>query len=268
MRVALIPPRGLENYALRSRFHLALAIPTLLTRQTYGGMYKRAAKLGDYVVMDNGANEGQRATGQLLCDLATNFGCQEVVLPDVLYDKYGTIMGAKVYLMGGYGGLGLRKMAVLQGKDPTDLKSCAIRFADIPQITVVGIPRHSIVTMNRPAVRIEIANWIEDRFPKRFKIHLLGTNSAYLGEVSAAQKYAPHIRSVDTSMPFNYAIAHRSLTRVTDTVIRPERYFTDDWSGRIDVNLLRDNIDTLMEWAGEVGREEAPMGTMRTVSTS
>lgn len=262
MKVALIPPAGLENYALRSKFHLALAIPLLMKRRAYAGMYKRVGNLSDYVILDNGANEGQPADVDMIKSYAAMIGCNELVLPDVMYSAADTLKAVKQGLPL-LAGCAPSRMAVIQGETIGELRTCVEAFSSMQDIDVVGIPRHTIATTSRSAVRIELANWIEQQYPGRFQIHLLGTHPAYLKEVQAANKYAGHIRSVDSSLPFNYALAGKSLLDTKERIMRPDRYFEEDWSRRANVDLIRDNIDTFMRWAGD---EEASRSRVRAVS--
>lgn len=266
MKVGLIPARGLENYALLSRFHLVLAIPELMARRAYSGMYKRAVRLGDYVVLDNGAAEDRHVDEFTLCQTAEDLGCQELVLPDVMYRAKQTVNAVTRFLSSHPNGM--VKMAVAQGVLMHDLQWCVSKYSDMPGVDVVGLPRHLVTTTGKAATRIELANWIERSYPGRFQVHLLGTNPAWLKEVAAAAKYAAHIRSVDTSLPFNYALAGKVLRNAGAQVARPEGYFDQDWSGHIDARILRDNIQFLMESANVKPREEllsgeeAPAGTV------
>jgi hypothetical protein len=158
-------------------------------------------------------------------------------------------------------------MAVVQGTELRMLKYCVHKFAE-SRVDVLGIPRHTLTTTNNKSIRIEVANWVEQTYPGRFEIHLLGTNPEWLGEVAAVRKYADHVRSVDSSLPFNYAIARKSLRDCRDVVHRPDYYFEEDWSRRVDVRLLQDNITTFMEWADAEPRTPTPVSPVRNVSAA
>ena len=267
MHVALIPPRGLENYALRSNFHLTLAIPGLQSRKTYGGMYQRAVRLGDYVVLDNGAAEGQPATDEALFNMGKALQCNEVVLPDSMYESKQTVEAVARFLSNPnfVWDVVPKMMAVPQGTALRSFRYCINAFAEMPDIKVIGIPRHIIPTLDMKSARVDLANWIAENHPNRFEIHFLGMHPMWLGEIPATVKYAPHVRSVDSSLPFNYAIARKRLVGAKDIVMRPDFYFEEDWSRRISTKLVRDNIKTLMEWANAEYREEAPSSPMRVV---
>ena len=251
IKVGLIPPRGLENLVLRSKFHLSLAIDELMNRRMYSGMYKRAAELGDYVVLDNGLAEGMPCTPSFLYKHAKEIGASEVVVPDVMQDAEGTINQVKLFFEDRKL-LPIKHMAVAQGKTLPEFRRCVEEFAKVEFITVVGIPRHMLETLRTQPCRIEFANWVADKFPGRFELHFLGTNPVWIGEVKAAAKYTP-ARSVDTSMPFSYAMAGEDLALSAQQIIRPKRYFETDWSRFVDVHLVRHNISTLLEWAGATG---------------
>jgi len=269
MKVALIPPRGLENCALRSKFHLALAIPDLMRRQMYGGMYTRMATLGDYVVLDNGLAEGCPATPEQILQYAEQIKAKEVVLPDVMKDAHATIKAVKAFLALDIE-LKYSFMAVVQGNTLPDFKFCVEAFAHQPFVSVIGIPRHMLETLNVKSARINLAQWITENYPERFDIHFLGTNPVWLPEVRHAVKYVPFVRSVDTSMPFSYAIAGEHLALTKKQITRPTFYFERDWVHGVDGGLLRANIRTLLDWANADAsgvRTETSARKLRVVST-
>lgn len=268
MRVGLIPPRGLENYALRSKFHLALAIPELMARRTYGGMYTRMSALGDTVVLDNGLAEGTPATPELLLRYAKQVKAKEVVTPDVMKDCAATVKAVTDFFKLDVP-LDYSFMAVAQGMKLADFHICVEAFAGLPFVSTVGLPRHMLGTLNSRACRIDLANWINGNYPSRFDVHLLGTNPGWIPEVRHAAKYAPFIRSVDTSMPFNYALVNEDLDTTSVQVTRPDKYFETDWVRRVNSILLRKNIYTLLRWANasEV-RTETSISKLRDVPTT
>lgn len=269
MKVALIPPRGLENYVLQSRFHLALAIPVLMRHKVYVDTYKRAARLGDYVILDNGLAEGMPAAAETIIEVAKTMQAKEVVLPDAMRSTTQTLNLSRAFLANNPTllGSGARLMGVTQGETWQDLLRAVAGFAEMPAVGTLGIPRHLLTTTDRSAIRIDLANWIADNFPGRFKLHLLGTNVTWLAEVYCVKKYAPHVRSVDSSLPFNYALLGRKLEPTGQTVQRPEKYFEEDWSQRVDRALLKDNIDTFMNWAG-ANDPEASSGKLQPMSAA
>jgi len=271
VKVGLIPPKGLENYGLRSKFHLALALPELIGRRTYGGMYTRAASMGDYVVLDNGIAEGQPCNAEDLATFAAKIGAKEIVAPDVLRNAGKTLALVERYVRD-YPPT-LYCMAVAQGKKMLEYQTLVEEFAKLDAVTAIGIPRHMLETLDSKACRIDLANWIAEKFPERFDIHFLGTNPYWLLEIKNTSKYAPHVRSVDTSMPFSYAIEGEELRGSRREFTRPDKYFDIDWGTRVNGSLLRGNIATLMEWADAAGTgsdrtvAETSQSAVREVST-
>jgi hypothetical protein len=259
MNAALIPARGLEIYALRSTFHLALAIPETLNNPFYIGAYRRAASRGDYIILDNGAAEGQIAPDKVLLDAARLLRANEIVAPDMIKDGPATIVRTKSFCYQYAEDLaGFKLMAVAQGNSLAGFRTCIDNLARISKVKVIGLPRHAIDTLESKAARIDLANWIREAYPLRFGIHLLGTNPKWLHEIKSAATYAPHIRSVDSALAFNYTISHTKLATTNKALTRHPRFFTYDWSRDVPANLLRDNIQTFMEWAGaKVGTKAA-----------
>jgi hypothetical protein len=67
------------------------------------------------------------------------------------------------------------------------------------------------------------------------------------------------IRSVDSSLPFNYAIAGHYLdpngANKTE-VKRPKDYFDINWFGKCDTNKVKFNTGAFLNWASEMPEPE------------
>lgn len=254
MLLGLIPPKGLESFALRSTFHLVVALNEVVFNPSFVSVYKRAAARKDYIVLDNGAAEGSLTTNDELLAAARRLQANEVVVPDCMRDLEYSKRMAKIFLdryhqddVPQY-----KLMGVAQGTTMDELKKSVEFFASKAPVKVIGIPRHMLSTLtDHKACRIDLANWIHENFAGRFQLHLLGTNPVWMGELQAAVRYAPHIRSVDTSMPFSYAIAGKGITNDPQLaqITRPDEYFTRDWSGKFPLHILDRNIRTLQATA-------------------
>jgi hypothetical protein len=250
IKTALIPPLGWEQYFKQSdRIQMTLCIPHLLASAGYLKAMGESLSRGDWVIMDNGAVDGGLVTDAYLKNAAQDLEVDEVVLPDVIGNKNLTREKVRQYLR--LHNTGKRYMAVLQGIDETELQTLVKNFVDDELITILGIPRDHIVRI-RKGVRIDLANWIEENYPSRFKIHLLGTSSHWIDEVKFAAKYAPHIRSVDTSAPFVYTLRNMYLgdeaARNYKAVGRPENYL----KGKVTFTyppLVDRNIEAFKRWA-------------------
>lgn len=255
MKVALIPPRGLEHMALLSDFHLTLAqILTTDYLRTYGIADKRR----DFIVMDNGAAEGMAITSaSRLLVIASRYGADEVVVPDHLGDADATrdmikeFFDAEKMISPAY-----RKfdyMCVVQGNHVIERHNLIAWLAPQLQVKTIGIPR-KLIGDGTLGVRIDLANWIESTFPGRFQIHFLGASPLWPRELQSVAKYAPHVRSLDSSMPFAYAMSGvRLKDKHLPKIARPEGYF--DFP--VDCyDLAYENCMTMLEWANA----QAPVG--------
>jgi len=248
VELALIPPKGLEQYALLSNFQLPLAH---VTEPEYLGVYATAQKRGDYLILDNGVAEGVTLRAKDLIVRAGRMGVSELVLPDVMNDHAATLatigkfLGDAKQMPHAYYNT-LKLMAVAHGASARLAQTLIDAVASMPEVAVIGIPRCAIGSQNL-GVRIDLANWINETFPGRFEIHLLGTNPAWPREIASAARYAPHIRSVDTSMPFNYASRGVRLDlQKLPSISRPEGYFTVPFP--VTEVILRHNINTMLGW--------------------
>ena len=253
MKVGLIPPRGLEGYALESDFHLTLPIEETTTNREYMRVYGRAAARGDYIVLDNGAAEGAMVTTERLLEEARRFDADEIVAPDEMRNPTATTEAVRQFLshlkrleetteMPTY-----KVMAVAQGTKMRHFEECVEDFSSSSRIDVLGIPRHMLKTLWLTS-RCDLARWVEKEFPGRFEVHLLGANPLWMREISTVAREIPSVRSLDTSLPFTYALASIDLEQARHQFMRVKNYFTHDWF-RVDPSLVQKNIQTYLKWA-------------------
>lgn len=251
MKLALIPPKGLERFALRSKLQLTLA---QIHRGPYQDVYKEARDRGDFIILDNGANEGVPVGDGLLMQMAQMYRATEVVVPDVLRDRGKTLQRARRFFQNmiemGYPTKPYRFMGVAQGQTLEEVQSCIEAYSHIRHIRTIGIPRHLITTLDEETARIRLAKFVFRHFEKRFKIHFLGTNPQWLEEIAYAAHQVPFVRSVDTSAAFVYAIDGKKIEAGCPAITRQIGYFENGWN--INPSILEDNIQTLRRWASGV----------------
>lgn len=257
MQVCLIPPKGLETFALHSDHHLALAMPELLENPAYVNVYERAYRGGDYIIVDNGAAEGARVTDAELFHAAEVLHAREIVVPDTLGDWFATVQQCNEFMSTNRMGLEQFEgnfMFVAQGKSRAQVEQAVRAVVQYDRVTTIGLPRNLIKFTLNQTIRIDVANWIERTYGERFKIHLLGVDAGNLKEITWASRYCAHVRSIDSSLPFNYAIAGRDLQRPSDaiqTINRPDQYFDRNWNAAaIRRALIISNIEAFKGWAG------------------
>jgi hypothetical protein len=229
----------------------------------YADNYQRglsAVAQDDYVILDNGAYEGDPVTNKYLFNAALNIDANEIVLPDVMRDPEGTVEKARAALTA-YDQWRLdlltvprvhvrdhRFMAVLQSSGSMgEVHDMFNVLADIPQITTIGIPRH-FVDFDKYFRWQVLSNVNLTEYRSRFAFHLLGQNPKFPDEAFVIAGDFPWVRSVDSSMPYNYTLAGAKLDPWTRCE-RPARYFDKDWMQQVDLNLLTENVNTYMRWA-------------------
>lgn len=249
MRVGLIPPRGLEKTALATDFSLMLA----QHKSSWTDDLIRTLRPSRYIVMDNGACEGDRVTNEELLDAASVFGADEIVLPDVMNDAAETLNLVDDFI-NEYVHTKTRKlMAVAQGLNLKQFQICINDFVDLEAISVIGLPRHMLGTLEDPVARLAVANWVNREFPGRFEIHFLGANVTFPQEIREVANIVPFVRSLDTSLPYTYTMLGVNFTDKEiphpANIKRPSTYFTEDWSKQINHDRLNDNINTYLRWS-------------------
>jgi len=246
VKAALIPPKGYFNTARRSDIHLVLA---QIEDFTYRNMYQHLD--GDnFIILDNGAAEGDAVPDGHLMTMAATLGPNEIVLPDVMEDAERTVLRTKAFLwtfrpfiQDNVDAFGF--MAVPQGYNVGEMKDCIKEFIQFEEIKTLGIPRHLVAKDHMG--RYVLCDWLEkEKLHTRFAVHLLGTSGDYPTEIRYIATDFPWVRSVDSSMPYNYTIAGQRLED-KHKVTRPEGYFEKDW--KLNDVLLQHNIDVYMRWA-------------------
>jgi hypothetical protein len=250
MRLAIIPPLGFERYfPMSDGIQMGLCVGSCINSPWYTTALTEASRRGDYVILDNGAAEGDRCANRVLKETANLINAREIVLPDVIGQRGRTLTDIQTYLK--YHSDSTKNyMAVVQGRDFDDLRRFVKDVVDL-QVLTLGIPRDLVATITLSA-RLDLANWIESEFPGRFQIHFLGTNPLWIDEIKQAAKYAGHVRSVDTSAPFVYAGRNLFLgdsdTRKFKNVQRSQGYLKGEFA-LMYPPLLDRNIQVMKAWA-------------------
>lgn len=210
MKLALIPPYSQMNTVYRTDYQLVL--PEHLANKQYQEAYITARRNGDYMIMDNGAAEGNLLSPGELRSMALGLMVHEIVVPDVLGDMYATLQMAKEFFRFGVDSR-FKYMGVVQGQSLDECCACVeAYYTDHGNITVLGIPRHLISTCKKKDIRSDLALYIRSNYPG-YQVHLLGTNPSYIRELSDAKEafQVAGVRGVDTSAPFNYAYHGKSI---------------------------------------------------------
>ena len=251
MRLALIPPISLLGTTFQTDYQLML--PQLVRNDEYARNFRlHCHDPQTYVILDNGAAEGYRATALELLHIAEDFEVDEIVLPDVIGNAEATLERSRAFLDQLAGKKRkFNTMFVCQGKDLFEFVDSADEAARWPEVTTIGIPRHALRTCDDDQARISIANILQstDRFKKQ--IHFLGASSRWPSEAAILSdpKHTKQtqVRGMDTSMPFNFAFRKMDLqdgiviNRVADYFNLDERHF--------DAAFVQRQIYTFKTWA-------------------
>jgi len=250
MQLALIPPTPLLRYTRMT--HYQLMLPQYVQDIEYSSMYNNlCSNRSQYVILDNGANEGHNVTITPYITMAVRFGADEIVAPDAIGNQEGTIWLTRKFMK-------LYKVhrqkarvkvgIVAAGRDYKESAYTAQQLIEeFPtEVKTVFIPR-SLVTQVHPTSRIEVAKLIHDQYPDA-QIHMLGSSHYWIREIATIREECPYVRGLDTSAPFNYAYAGR---RIDDgsLVQRPPNYFNLRMANRLD--LVEYNIKRMIQWAGD-----------------
>lgn len=198
MKLAVITPSPGELCEHRFSYHMVLAQKALLY-PAYARWYYEASKRGDFIILDNGAAEGEQLSIDNLMEAANLVQADEIAMPDVLKDSGATVLlhtdkrirtliPAK------------RRMIIPQGNDADEwLACCELLIENCPAATI-GIPKH---TERFVGGRTKLIESISHR--REFNIHALGCYGDPIGEVWALQVCASDIRGIDTGAPIAHA---------------------------------------------------------------
>jgi hypothetical protein len=247
-RLALIPPLSLVSRYQGPINGTYMFLPQLFGNPEYDAFAERVAGPDSFVIMDNGAYEAaDDFTCPQLFELCLQHGVDELVIPDVLGDKEGTL-GKLFHFAGSTVRLRhrrkMRYMLVAQGTTIAECLSCVTEALEMTNfITTVGLPKHLVKTVNENA-RVVLAGRIAARFPY-LSVHFLGSAPSWPDEIA----HTKNVRSMDTSMPFSFAWhGQRMLNAPADGYYeRPANYFNLPAEG-FSAELIQTNINQMVEW--------------------
>ncbi len=214
MKAAIIPTLDtaltLMNY---TDYQLVLAQHLKDDHTQYYMATVAAITRGDFVILDNGAAEGdQFVSGRELVEMAIALGVDEVVAPDILRKGEGSWLRTQAFLDDWTDELrshGIDIMAVPQGEtfriwwDYLDIimEDKRVNTIGIPKnVDEMGMMRALVVDMMYKAGTEHDPQWVN-------QFHLLG-QSNWLGEAKYVAKYHPWVRGIDSAYPV--ALARQS----------------------------------------------------------
>lgn len=229
-------------------YHMCLA-HLVLKDEEYASFYRRMSDEGKYVIMDNGAAEGEQLNLRDLALACERVNPAEVVLLDTMGESKTTLF--KSYYCAKFlrdEGVTAKFMAVIHGTSMEDLVYCADDLLKM-DIDTLGIPK-VLTKMVHPDARMNLVGYLEKRISalnKKIDIHLLGCEKSFGEPITIMNKY-PMVRSCDTALGF---LITKNKQEVTLHTTRPRGVGIDFIEDTIDADLLGSNILKINQILGE-----------------
>ena len=175
-KIAHIVPVGCLEKTKDNQYHMCLA-HLVKQSEEYRKFFRRMSDEGKFVLMDNGAAEGEQLSIEELIECYQLICPTQIVLPDTLLDGSDTLqkhLDALSYLHGYYGEkLPFSVMGVPQGHDFTEWYNCMLRMLALDEISCLGISKFLEMETGDREVRYRAAKAIE-RVDNSMEVHLLG----------------------------------------------------------------------------------------------
>lgn len=209
----IIPVSGLESI---SEDPIQMTLAQLLQNNAeYKNYYKKESKKEKFIIMDNGAFEGEDLTNEQLYELSQEFNPSEIVLKDILMggeDSFKETVNSFNYFKNKR--VKKRLMGVPQGKTLREWKKNAKKIIELG-VDTVGIPR--VLLKFGDDARLKASEFIRKK-NLCVDIHLLGAGNDFEETLRVLEKV--NIRSADTSL--TYLLSKQKL-RPSLKEVRPEK---------------------------------------------
>lgn len=231
LKIAHIVPVDLLDMIKDREFYMCLA-NIACKNEEYLNFFKEQSERGAFVLLDNGAAEGDQMTLDIIWSVVEKIHPSEIVLNDCLLDNKETIKRSiealNFYRCKGYDG---QYMFVPQGKDMKDWINC-LKSMDLSYISTIGIPKIVCKAWGNVNSRAHICKWISKwEYKDKFNYHLLGCQYTFKEIARIYSKY-PFIRSCDSAIAYVYAATSRH-----------DMY--SDLRPKFEINFFESNFDEL-----------------------
>lgn len=240
MQVASIVPMPYLHLVKDKPYHLCLA-HLALRFPGYRDFHIREVKKGNYVILDNGAAEGETVKIEELMRLAVSMEVSELILPDYLGDYHRTLdesYRALHYVRSREDYKG-KVMVVPQADTFEKWLSAAIEMLEW-SVDTIGIPKFLTYSFG-PCARLLALARLKYRLDIK-EVHLLGC--AYdPREVGIIHELAPvQIRGVDSSLPYIYAREGHNLYHALRNRTQRSQAEVNFYESDTDTSLIAANI--------------------------
>lgn len=223
-RVAHIVPVSHLKETEGLQYHMCLA--HLVGNKEYRNHFAKMAKLGRFVLMDNGAAEGAQLQPEKLIEAYAEICPSEIVLPDTLYESGSTIQKTRNFInkLDNRNLLGeFRLMAVPQGNTFAEWLACARIFVKDTRINTIGVSKFLNACTKDKYIRykacMELAGLIVEYKRADLEVHLLGCDEGP-SVVKIIRNHFWFVRGCDSAFAYLQAQSGKMLTTEDDS--RPE----------------------------------------------
>lgn len=203
--------------------------------ENYKQFYKKQVEKGAFVLMDNGAAEGEQLDLTQMWEVISYVNPTEVILSDSLLNCDETLSKSAqayhFYRKNGYKG---QFMFVPQGKNFHEWTVCYDAF-NKDDIATIGVSKFVTSGWHDSDARYDCCVYINEKYP----VHLLGCHEN-INEVKRIADSFNNIRSNDTAIAYIYALANQDILNGN----RPsgEINFINSELNEKQVEILKNNI--------------------------
>lgn len=240
------------NLLEKDKIHMCLANVARLSDE-YKEFYKRKAKEGCFVLMDNGAAEGDQPSNEEILSLAKEINPTELILTDTLYDSADTVRRSTEALnLYKEGGLTCGFMVVPQGKNLEDWEDCLRKLLALDGVTSVGVSKFISMWEEKGYCEVsgddarykalEVIEKVVAETGKDVGVHLLGSHIGVF-EIKRVKDAFKRVRSSDSAFAY---IAAQAGVEVGLDVRRPKGEI-DFVDGVVDEDLLDKNLQSIRD---------------------
>lgn len=250
-RIAHIVPQGSLDRIKNNGYQMCLA-NIVNVDSAYAEFYSEASRGDAYILMDNGAAEGQQLSMEQLVACYERVMPDEIVLPDTLCDCEDTLRKSSeaiVYLNNVYG---VHKpftfMGVPQGHNLSEWCRCMEEMLKWPEIHALGVSKFLQMEVQDEMTRYYAVQCLENAIKRHrrydVEVHLLGCSESPQTIAKIAKDF-PFVRGCDSAYGY---ICTQADVRIYKDTKRPAGEI-DFVYGR-DYDSLSDNLSALELAAG------------------
>lgn len=214
-KLAEIVPKETLEVTRDNAYHMCLA-QLVLKDPAYASFYRRMSEEGKFVLLDNGAAEGEELSLEEVLKAAELVNAAEIILPDVLFEgktSFEKSISAYFNLLEYKDEKGIRLMFVPQGRSFSEWYNYAMLAFKYEGIDDIGVPKHLSITFADKEARFTAVHALDKEIRAREcydkRIHLLGCNESPK-ELKVLMKASPFIRGCDTVAPYLFTKYERA----------------------------------------------------------